>query len=298
VTREACSPQLSVMVLGLRHEGLVALTSRRAASSVWGQHSDAQSAIAVDANGLWSIESDLRPGDGYNISVSRQPPLQLCLFNPASADAAPSAAAVGTLVAENVQLQLECYSYVQVSVRVVSSSAQVAAGVAAPVFILNSKETLSLLDGVATFPTPLQSGTKFNITVLSVPTGHSCRLSGSAIGLVDLEMPKVSLVCTSLYSSATSTPELDYYDYDDVPPSDVVPAFFFFAVAAMCSVTCWYQRLRRQHQQRGGGVRVLDPPAAVAVPVATPMVATPMVLQGTVVGRNTGGGAVMERESL
>jgi hypothetical protein len=118
--------------------------------------------IGIDADGGFTFAREVASGGNYNVTVQRQPndPTQACTVANGS----------GTVTSADItNVTVTCVTS-QFSIGGTVSGLQ---GNATPLVLRNNgaEDVTVQSDGVFTFPTPLLSGTTYNVTVAAQPTG-------------------------------------------------------------------------------------------------------------------------------
>jgi hypothetical protein len=134
-----------------------------------------------------SFATALPNGATYNVTVAAQPsnPGQTCVVNGGS----------GTVTTANVStVAVVCQTN---TYTVGGTVAGLAIGAATgPVLQNNGGDTLPTSNGAFTFPTPLLSGTTYNVTVQTQPNGYFCAVAGPAGTVTNTDVTNVTVTCT------------------------------------------------------------------------------------------------------
>jgi uncharacterized repeat protein (TIGR03803 family) len=126
-------------------------------------------AQTISANGPFTLTSTVAAGSSYSISVGTQPAGYQCSVSQGS----------GTMPASNVtNVAIACTTVITVGGSINGLTAN-------GLVLVNNKDTLSVPANATTFsmPTQIPTGTQYNITVHTSPTGLHCTVSsGSGAG--------------------------------------------------------------------------------------------------------------------
>jgi N-acetylneuraminic acid mutarotase len=136
----------------------------------------------LSANGSYTFSGQIASGSPYAVTVSTQPPGQNCTVTNGS----------GTVISSNVSsANVDCSdnSY-NIGVTV--------SGLTASGLVLedNGGDNLTIsANGSVNFATPVASGSGYDVTVLSQPTGENCAITGGS-GTVTSSNVAVTVTCT------------------------------------------------------------------------------------------------------
>jgi len=136
----------------------------------------------LSANGSYTFSGQIASGSAYAVTVSTQPPGQNCTVSNGS----------GTVISSNVSsVSVDCFSNnYNITVTV---SGLIASGL---VLQDNGGDNLTIsANGSVNFATPVASGSGYDVTFLSQPTGESCVITGDS-GTVASSNVAVTVVCT------------------------------------------------------------------------------------------------------
>ena len=143
--------------------------------------------LAVSANG--SFNFSVANGAPYYISIQTQPTGQVCTVTNGS----------GTASANVTNVQVACLNLYSISGDV--------SGLTGTGLVLqnNGGNTLAIsANGVFTLPNGVASGSTYNITVLTQPTGQSCTVTGGN-GTASANVGNILVACTAVYYTIGGT---------------------------------------------------------------------------------------------
>jgi uncharacterized repeat protein (TIGR03803 family) len=136
--------------------------------------------LSIAANGSFTFATRIASGGSYNVTIFSQPPNQNCAVINGS----------GTAIANVTNVQVTCANIVTYTIGGVVS------GYPGTPFSIEDNGTDILpisANGPFTFPTPVQSGNSYNVTVFSSPTNYTCTVTnGSGIALANVTNVQVT----------------------------------------------------------------------------------------------------------
>jgi hypothetical protein len=146
---------------------------------------DAGNALTVSANGAFTFSTPLASGASYKVTISAEPTGETCAVSNGS----------GTVGAANVT---------NVAVACATNTFTIGGTVSG----LNTGASVTLLDnggnaltlsanGTFTFPTPVDSGASYAVTVSTQPTGETCAVSNGAGTVASANVTNVAVACSA-----------------------------------------------------------------------------------------------------
>lgn len=144
---------------------------------------------AFDNNGSFVLATDLVNGDAYHVTVQSQPAGQICTV-------ANSSGIVHDSNIENIAVTCTATDY---------TVGGIVTGLSGALFLLNDyfDQALITSNGPFTFPTPLPSGSPYDVIIAMQPTGQVCTVTNGSGLISNANITNVVISCPTLLTSLT-----------------------------------------------------------------------------------------------
>ena len=164
--------------------------------------------LSTSTNGAFTFSTPLASGSAYNVTVKTNPSGQACtVTNPS-----------GTIAAANVtNVSISCVTTVTPTYTV---GGTIAGLTGTAVLENNAGNDLSTsTNGAFTFSTPLASGSAYNVTVKTNPSGQACTVTNPSGTIAAASVTNVSISCVttgtglSVQYQSTDANNIEYFSY-------------------------------------------------------------------------------------
>ncbi len=140
--------------------------------------------LSVDSSGNFTFAGTVSSGSTYSVTVMAQPSGQSCTVTNGT----------GTATSNVTSVTVAC-TFTSATYTVGGTVSGLTAG---GLFLQNGSDQLGISqNGTFTFPTPVNSGSSYNVTVLSQPNGQTCTVS-SGSGTATATVTNVSVTCAAV----------------------------------------------------------------------------------------------------
>ncbi len=146
--------------------------------------------LSVDSSGNFTFAGTVSSGSAYSVTVMAQPSGQSCTVTNGT----------GTATSNVTSVTVAC-TFTSATYTVGGTVSGLTAG---GLFLQNGSDQLGISqNGIFTFPTPVNSGSSYNVTVLSQPNGQTCTVSNGS-GTATATVTNVSVTCAAVSSVTIS----------------------------------------------------------------------------------------------
>jgi hypothetical protein len=127
-------------------------------------------ALTVTTNGTFKFNGQIAAGGSYNVTITTQPIGETCTVTNGSGSIPEFNAGDVTNISVNCLANVSPNNYVYGNVTGLASGKSVT-------LLNNGTDTVTSSGGSFIFPTPLSSGSSYNVTVSVQPSGQTCTVS-------------------------------------------------------------------------------------------------------------------------